>query len=290
MNEFNPQVAIIMRSFNDAAVIRQTLEMVKKQTYPKVTLWNFDSCSTDGTLDIIREYNAPERIHLNSSADYNPGRVLNEAVGIATADVYVFLNSDATPVDEYWLDQLIQPLAEPSVAATFGRQTARPDCRSLFVKDTERAFGNGSIASSWLHFFSMANAAVRADVMAQYPFETSIQYSEDIEWSYRMRLDQHQIVYVAAAAATHSHNYTLKQSYRRHRGEGMAEGWIFRRGELDQSFMRYCVLPFGREVLRDISWGIRHRSVDAVTHSIPLRAVQKWGRWQGLKQETAKCS
>jgi rhamnosyltransferase len=285
VTNFRPQVALIMRSYNDAAVIRRTLEMLKKQTYRNMTLWNFDSCSSDGTLDIIRKYNAPERIRLNDSANYNPGRVLNEAVNIATAEVFVFLNSDATPVDEYWLEHLIKPLARPSVAATFGRQTPRSDCRSLFVKDTERAFGNGSIAAQWLHFFSMANAAVRADIMEQYPFETAIQYSEDIEWSYRMRLDEHQIVYVPEANATHSHNYTLKQSYRRHRGEGMAEAWIFRRGELNQSFLRYCLLPLGKEVLRDMSWAIQHRSADALTHSLPLRVAQKWGRWQGLRQE-----
>jgi len=288
MSNFRPKVAIIMRSYNDAEVIRETLEMVEKQCYNEKTLWNFDSCSSDGTLDIIREYNSPERIHLNNSADYNPGRVLNEAVNIADAEVFVFLNSDATPEDEHWLERLIQPLASPGVAATYGRQTPRSDCRSLFVKDTERAFGNGSIAAGWLHFFSMANAAVRAEIMARYPFETTIQYSEDIEWSYRMRLDQHQIVYVAEAAVTHSHNYTLEQSYRRHHGEGRAEAWIFRRGELNQSFLRYCLLPIGKEMLRDVGWAIRHRSADALTHSLPLRVAQKWGRWQGLRQEISK--
>lgn len=284
MSTFHPHVAIIMRSYNDADVIRQTLEMVKRQTYRNVTLWNFDSTSSDGTLDIIREFNRPERIFLNSSADYNPGRVLNEAVAIASADVFVFLNSDATPLGTDWLEQLIEPLADASVGATFGRQTPRPGCYSLFVKDTERAFGDGSVAAGWTHFYSMANAAVRADIMAQYPFETRINYSEDIEWSYRIRRDQHDIVYVAEAAATHSHNYTLKQSYRRHRGEGMAEAWIFRCGEINTSFLRYFLLPFGREVLRDISWGIRRHSIAALAHSLPLRAVQKWGRWQGMRE------
>lgn len=283
MNNGSPRVSIIMRSCNDSNVIRGTLQMVKAQTYTNYELWNFDSTSTDGTLDIIREFNVPERILLNDPASYNPGRVLNAAVAATSGEIMVFLNSDATPERDDWLQQLIAPLQDPATGATYGRQTPRPYCRSLFVKDTERAFGDGHVAASWLHFFSMANSAVRRELLERHPFDTSIQYSEDIEWSYRMRRLGQRIVYVPDAPAMHSHNYTLGQSYRRHYGEGKAEAWIFRNGELNTSFLRYCILPLGREVLRDLGWAVRRASMDALFYSVPLRAVQKWARWQGLK-------
>ena len=284
MTSRHPQVAVIMRSYNDAAVIDQTLHSLMTQEFRDFQLWNFDSSSTDGTLDIIHRYNIPERIHLNDSAQYNPGRVLNSAVAAIDSDILVFLNSDASPTSSQWLQRLIAPLADPSVGASFGRQIPRPDCRSLFVKDTERAFGDGSIAAQWPHFYSMANAAVRRDVATKYPFETRIQYSEDIEWSYRMRCDGLRIAYVEDAPAMHSHNYTLSQSYRRQHGEGMADAWIFRDDEIDPSFLRYCLLPLGMEVLRDLRWSIQQRSLDGLAHAIPLRIAQKWGRWQGLRQ------
>jgi rhamnosyltransferase len=287
MTDWSPRVSIIMRSCNDSDVIRATLEMVRAQTYANYELWNFDSTSTDGTLEIISEFNRPERIRLNDPDSYNPGRVLNAAVAATSADILVFLNSDATPQSVDWLAQLIAPLQDAKTGASYGRQTARPDCRSLFVKDTERAFGDGRIAAGWLHFFSMANSAVRRELLERYPFETSIQYSEDIDWSYRMRKLGHRIVYVPEAAAMHSHNYSLRQSYKRHFGEGMAEAWIFRSGELNTSFLRYCLLPLGREVLRDLEWAIRGASMDALVHSVPLRTAQKWGRWQGLKSGRA---
>jgi rhamnosyltransferase len=287
MTDWSPRVSIIMRSCNDSDVIRATLEMVRAQTYANYELWNFDSTSTDGTLEIISEFNRPERIRLNDPDSYNPGRVLNAAVAATSADILVFLNSDATPQSVDWLAQLIAPLQDAKTGASYGRQTARPDCRSLFVKDTERAFGDGRIAAGWLHFFSMANSAVRRELLERYPFETSIQYSEDIDWSYRMRKLGHRIVYVPEAAAMHSHNYSLGQSYKRHFGEGMAEAWIFRSGELNTSFLRYCLLPLGREVLRDLEWAIRGASMDALVHSVPLRTAQKWGRWQGLKSGRA---
>jgi rhamnosyltransferase len=283
MTNFSPRVSIIMRSCNDSDVIRGTLQMVRAQTFTNYELWNFDSTSTDGTLDIIREFNTPQRIRLNDPASYNPGRVLNEAVAATGGDILVFLNSDATPENEDWLQQLIAPLRDTACGASYGRQTPRPDCRSLFVKDTERAFGDGRVSAGWLHFFSMANSAVRRELLESHPFDTAIQYSEDIDWSYRMRNLGHGIVYVPDAPAMHSHNYTLGQSYRRHYGEGKAEAWIFRNGELSTSFLRYCLLPLGREVLRDLGWAVRRTSMDALLYSVPLRATQKWGRWQGLK-------
>ena len=275
-------VCVVMRSFNDVDVIEDTLDMVERQVGVDFQLWNFDSTSVDGTLDIIRRHNAPERIVLNDSKDYNPGTVLNEAVARTSSDIVVFINSDATPRNTDWLRNLIAPLRSGEAAATFGRQVARSDCRSLFVKDTERAFGDGSQSAKWAHFFSMATSAARREVLIEFPFETQIQYSEDVEWSYRLKNAGFLVEYVADAIATHSHNYTLEQSYRRHFGEGKADAWIFSRGEVNRSFVRYMAMPFGMEVLRDWAWALRRGSVDAVVHSIPLRFVQKWGRWRGL--------
>ncbi len=278
-----PDVAVVMRSFNDIDVIEDTLRALMAQSYGNFELWNFDSRSTDGTLDVIRDFNVPERIRLNDSRTYVPGRILNEAVAATSGRIIVFLNSDATPADNRWLERLIKPFSDPATGAVFGRQRARPDCRSLFVKDTERAFGDGSIASQWVHFFSMANSAIRRDLAERIPFDTRIQYSEDIDWSYRIRGQGNRIVYVPDAVAVHSHNYDLAQSWKRHFGEGKAEAWIFRQGELGSSVFRYCLAPCAMEILRDWRWAVRHRSWDAIGHSVPLRTVQKFARWRGLR-------
>ena len=67
MKQTQEKIAIIMRSFNDADVIQGTLEALSKQTLRQFELWNFDSTSTDGTLEIIRKFNHPDRIRLIES-------------------------------------------------------------------------------------------------------------------------------------------------------------------------------------------------------------------------------
>jgi len=280
------KVAIIMRSYNDIETIGGTFKALKKQSFQDFELWNHDSSSDDGTLKVILANNNPARVMVNDPASYNPARVLNKAVSFCDNEIIVFLNSDATPTSDTWLEDLITPIVNEGlkkVGATFGRQTARHNCRSLFIKDTERAFGDGRISANWLHFFSMANAAARKSTLLEFPFEPQMQYSEDIEWSRRLKQAGLDIEYVAGAKACHSHNYSLRESWKRHFGEGKAEAFIFQRGELNTSFTRYFLMPLVMEILRDAAYSIRRCSIDGLLHCVPLRVAQKVGRWQGLR-------
>jgi len=284
-----PRVCVVMRSFNDIDLIGETLKSVLSQDYPNFELWNFDSRSTDGTLELIRQFNDASRIVLNDSKTYNPGRVLNEAMALTDSDIVVFINSDATPERSDWLSNLLAPMLEDkSIAAVYGRQTSRKDCRSLFVKDNERAFGDGTVAAGWKHFFSMANSAIRRSVHDKYPFETRVQYSEDVEWTWRVKKAGYSIVYVADAAAVHSHNYSLGQSYKRHYGEGVADAWIFKEDLGATDPVRYIILSASREIVRDLIWSIRTLSLDGLFHSVPLRVTQRFARWRGLREGRVK--
>jgi rhamnosyltransferase len=276
-----------MRSRNDIDVIEKTLTKLDEQTFQNFELFNHDSRSDDGTLAVIAKHNCSQRIHTNDPKQYVPGKVLNEAVKHCNGEIIVFLNSDATPIDKYWLENLIAPLSDPSVGAVFGRQVSRPNCYSLFEKDTERAFGNGDIAARWRHFFSMANSATRKNVLRDHGFRTNIQYSEDIEWSLRLTENNYRVQYVAEAAVYHSHNYNLLESYKRHKGEGNAEAIIYSNQGTSFSFLNYFLLPLCMEVLRDVLWSFKKRSVIALIHSIPLRLAQKLGRWHGANSVNA---
>lgn len=289
VNQNAPKVCVVMRSYNDIGLIRSTLSQVLAQDYPNFELWNFDSSSTDGTLDVIREMNTGSRIRLNDSRSYNPGRVLNEAMAATDSEIVVFINSDATPERSDWLSTLIQPMLEDSrIAAVFGRQTSREDCRSLFVKDNERAFGDGSISAKWKHFFSMANSAIRRSVYEELPFETRVQYSEDIDWSWRVKCAGYTVKYVADAPAVHSHNYTLAQSFKRHYGEGVADAWIYRDDLEPAGFVRGVVVSALVEVARDLKWAISSGAFEGCLHSIPLRFTQRYARWRGINDGVVK--
>ena len=202
----------------------------------------FDNASTDGTLEEIRKYT--DRIHHVPAGAYVPGRVLNQAMAATEGEFVVFLNSDCTPQDDCMLDALLAGFVDDKVAAVFGRQMSRPGCRPLMAKDTEDTYGDGSRQALWRHCFSMAVSAIRRSVWERMPFQEDLQYSEDIDWTWRARRCGYEIRYAAGARVIHSHNYSLRQFYRRHFGEGRAEAHIFEWSPWERSLVRYSLLPY----------------------------------------------
>jgi rhamnosyltransferase len=283
-------ISIIMRSKDDEWVIGETLEMVARQSRQDFELVNIDSGSTDGTLDIIRRYN-PEPLSIRPD-QYIPGWVLNMGVRAASNDILVFLNSDCTPVDERWLENLVAPL-EGDAATVYSRQVARPDAHPLVRRDYEVAFPRESVTTreailgdgSWHNFFSMASSATKRSVWEQFPFDDEIQYSEDIFWSRTLRQNGLKVFYEPSSQVYHSHNYTFRQAFKRFRGEGKADARIFEDGGgVRESFPFYVAMPFLSAVVHDAAYCIPRGHFGALMESVPLRASQKLGRYVGLRE------
>jgi rhamnosyltransferase len=260
-------------------VVAETLSRLHSQNSP-FELMVFDNSSSDGTVSELLKYdcvitNVPE-------GQYVPGRVLNQAMSAATGEFVVFLNSDCIPQHDDWLERLLEGFDSTNVAAVFGRQIPHPDCHILHAKDTEDTYGDGHRQAAFRHCFSMAASAIRRSVWEGMAFNEKLQYSEDIDWTWRARQENYSIRYVAEAVVMHSHNYTLEQSYRRHYGEGKAEATIFHWSGWQRSLLRYSVLPYFRQVLSDWKHCLRAEALITSFYSPLLRLSQALGRRTGF--------
>jgi glycosyltransferase involved in cell wall biosynthesis len=88
-----PLVSIITVSFNAAAHIRQTIESVLNQMYPNIEYIIIDGGSTDGTVEIIREY-AHRLAYWVSEPDEGIYDAWNKAIAQAKGDWITFLGAD----------------------------------------------------------------------------------------------------------------------------------------------------------------------------------------------------
>ncbi|WP_321300082.1 glycosyltransferase [uncultured Sphaerochaeta sp.] len=275
-------IPVVIRSHNDLSYLKDTLAMVFAQSLA-ASVHVFDNDSSDGTLDYLASQNVT--VHRVPEGTYIPGDVLNRAMQTVdpSQPFVAFLNSDCTPLDEHWLEYLLASFSE-GVAAVFGRQVPRPDCKPLFAKDTEDTFGDGERQKTWKHCFSMASSAIRRSVWESMPFRTDITYSEDIDWTWRARQEGWKISYAKDSQVYHSHNYTPSQFYKRHQGEGRAEAHIFTWKAWERSFLRYSLLPFLRQIKSDYIYAIQKGHPSLFVRSPILRLSQLRGRRKGFLQ------
>lgn len=278
-------ISIIMRIKNEMPWLKYTLRMLKAQDNQDFELICVDSGSSDGSFELLQEYH-PDILYRIEAGDYIPGKVLNEAIQHAKGEYIVFNNADCIPLDRSWLHKLIAPMQNnPSVVAVYANQLPRPDAIPMVQKDYERAFGDGKISASWRHFFSLASSAVRRDIILEHSFNNDIQYSEDIEWSWRMKSLGYQIQYVPEARVEHSHNYNLKQIKKRYLGEGKAEAYIYRdyyrEHPGDLSFFRSVVLAATMETLRDFRYLARQGKIGWFPKAKIYRFAQRYYAFKG---------
>ena len=277
-----PLVSIVMRSKNDISCIGRTFENIRKQKFSDFEILNIDSGSEDGTWELIRKYNS-DRSWRISPVDYVPGKVLNDAVNRAEGKIIVFNNSDAVPEDENWLGNLIEPLLSSDadkISGVFCAQLPRPDAYPLVRKDNLRAFGDGKVAANWENFFSLASSAALRKFLLEHPFREDLQYSEDVDWAWRMKKLNYTTVYVPDAKVEHSHNYTLPELKKRFYNEGIAEGRIY---GTEKTYWRGFLLPCLAEIFRDMIYLLKNRKILALPGAWVYRIAQRFSAWKGRR-------
>ena len=88
-----PKVTIITVSYNSSSTIRDTIKSVANQSYPNLEYIIVDGGSTDGTLEIIREF--PQAVScLISEPDKGLYDAMNKGVKMASGELIGILNSD----------------------------------------------------------------------------------------------------------------------------------------------------------------------------------------------------
>lgn len=86
-----PRISVVTVCFNSKHTIRETIESVRKQDYSNVEHVVVDGGSTDGTLDIIREY---PHLRWVSEKDEGHYHAMDKGIRMATGDVFSILNAD----------------------------------------------------------------------------------------------------------------------------------------------------------------------------------------------------
>lgn len=102
---YTPLVSIIMPSYNSSATIRDSIESIQRQTYPHWELLITDDCSSDDTIDILKDIAASDpriTIFLNQK-NCGAGVSRNNSIAKSSGKYIAFLDSD-----DLWLDSKLE--------------------------------------------------------------------------------------------------------------------------------------------------------------------------------------
>jgi len=87
-------LSVVTPTYNQADYLRETIESVLSQDYPRIEYRVIDDGSTDETPQVLAEYT--ERICWESQANQGQTATINKGWQLATGDVLAWLNSDDT--------------------------------------------------------------------------------------------------------------------------------------------------------------------------------------------------
>ena len=117
---FTPPVSIVIAAYNEAKVIRSTLQSVLDTAYQgEFEIVVVDDGSTDETATIIEQIAEEPRLRLERQPNGGKSVALRTAMALVKNDIIVFLDAD-TRFERGTIDALMRPLADPAVGAVSG--------------------------------------------------------------------------------------------------------------------------------------------------------------------------
>ena len=105
-------VSILILNYNGKEYLKECFLSVLKQSYNDFEIVFYDNCSSDGSVEYIKENFNDTRIKvISSETNFGFAGGNNEALKHASGDLIVLLNND-TVVNKEWLSELVKCLDE----------------------------------------------------------------------------------------------------------------------------------------------------------------------------------
>lgn len=220
----DPKISVVIRAFNEEEFIGRLLESVFAQTVtPEVIL--VDSGSTDRTVEIATEF--PIKLVQIRPQDFSFGRALNIGCEAATTPILAFVSAHCYPAREDWLQQMLEPFADPEVGLVYGKQRGNERTKFSEHRIFEQWFPDASEANQAHPFCNNANCAVRRNLWRDNPYDEALTGLEDLAWAKWAIGQGHRIAYQADAEMVHVHEETPRRIHNRYYREALAFKLIF---------------------------------------------------------------
>jgi glycosyltransferase involved in cell wall biosynthesis len=184
----SPLVTVVTVVYNGAETLEKTIQSVIKQTYASVEYIVIDGASTDGSVDIIKNYEMKitEWLSEKDTGIYN---AMNKGIKLATGEWICFLNCGDVFVD----NQVIQRIAD-------NIQSSNPDIiyGNILIEQRDGTFYERVAKEPCnihrMHFCHQS-AFVKTELLRNYPFDERHKLSADLKFFKQCYYDKRTFVH-----------------------------------------------------------------------------------------------
>jgi glycosyltransferase involved in cell wall biosynthesis len=182
-----PLVSIVTPSFNQGAFIERTIRSVKNQEYPRIEHVIMDGASTDGTLDVLRRYEATYPLRWYSEPDKGQSDAVNKALALISGEIVGWLNSDDVYVSRNVVSVVAEAFANnPGVGVVYGNvlEIDEHDRIQRLRRNIPRASWRLLVA---FNFISQPAVFFRRSALASERLNTALHFVMDYDLWLRLR-------------------------------------------------------------------------------------------------------
>lgn len=218
------KVSVIIPTRNGGKYLERLFKTLKEQTLRPAQLLVVDSSSEDDTLTMCKDFGA-DLIRIDATT-FDHGGTRNLAASKAEGEIIAFMTQDTFFKNKTALENLIVPLEKPMIAASYGRQIPTADANPVetFVRSfnypptpTIKGIDNVPHLGVKTFFFSNVCSAIKKSAfeeVGRFPERTIV--NEDMFLAAKLIMKGYKIAYQPHAIVYHSHNYSLRQQFKRY--------------------------------------------------------------------------
>lgn len=285
-------IFLLFNGLNDH--FKEVLKMVKSQKIERdIEIIAIDSGSADGTVDFVKK-DKDIKLYQIPNSEFGHGKTRQMGVELAKGKYVVFLTQDATPVDEFWLERLIEKIeSDEKIKAVCSRIIPREDALAIRKYGIlgEWSAGREDFVIGGFNLGDFRNHDISTlygrDFLLENGFE-DVPFGEDVLMAKKILFKGGKTAFASKSVVYHSHDYTIKKTFKRNLIDGE-----FNRQYLNKSTVDSLFKLFGftfKSLKRDFIFLMRDKEVNLIDkiknilYSPIIHFAEMLGQYKGNKK------
>lgn len=289
------KIDIICPLYNAEKYISKLHENIKKQQNVDINSINYIlTKGNDNTENILKELDCNYEVVEKSK--FSHSTVRENMAKKCNADILVFITQDIIIERDDWLYNLTKNIESGECEAAYSRQKCSNSTIEKYTRERnycDKSFvvSKDDIEKKGLQtfFFSDASSAIKREIFMKlnYYDGKKLPTNEDMYIAYKLITSGYKIKYCADSVVEHSHNFTLKQLYKRYYDTGV----FFRQNDY---LNKYKVNQAGGGMaIYVLKRALQDRNFAVIAGFVPNMAARfigmKMGKNHKIEEKTNEC-